>query len=224
MWGKPMFIAILPAYNEEKMIGSVVRSLFGYVDEIVVVDDGSRDSTAQLARDAGATVLVHKINRGQGAALETGHEYARRIGADYVIHFDADGQFHVEDILPALAHLQYNNAEVLFGSRFLGKNTEIPFFKKQVVLPIAKIINMLFTRAYLSDAHNGFRILSKKALQEISIEQDRMAHATEIPAQVKKKNLAFVEFPVQVSYHEYGQGSAAGFMIIRDLVIGKFVK
>ena len=224
MWGKPMFIAILPAYNEEKMIGSVVRSLFGYVDEIVVVDDGSRDQTAILAEEAGATVLVHKINRGQGAALETGHEYARRVGADFVVHFDADGQFHVEDILPALSHLQENNAEVLFGSRFLQQQVSVPFVKKNIVLPIAKLINTLFIGMYLSDVHNGFRILTKRALEAISITQDRMAHATEIPAQVKKKKLPFVEFPVQVSYHEYGQGSAAGFIIIRDLVVGKFVK
>ena len=93
-----MFIAIVPAHNEESSIGSVVRSLVRHVDQVVVVDDGSRDATAKEAASAGAVVLRHAINRGQGAALETGHEYARRAGADFVLHFDADGQFDAADV------------------------------------------------------------------------------------------------------------------------------
>ncbi len=108
-----MFVAVVPAYNEEKRIGSVVRSLFGHVDEVVVVDDASADNTIQEAQNAGATVLIHRVNRGQGAALETGHAYARKHGAQFVIHFDGDGQFRVEDIAPALEHLQESNADIL---------------------------------------------------------------------------------------------------------------
>ena len=93
-----MFLAIVPAYNESKRIGSVVRSLFDHVDMVVVVDDASRDATATLAQQAGATVLQHTVNRGQGAALETGHAYARSIDATYVLHFDGDGQCNLLNI------------------------------------------------------------------------------------------------------------------------------
>lgn len=219
-----MFIAIVPAYNEEKNIGSVVRSLFCHVDQVVVVDDCSHDKTAEEAKRAGAVVLIHEINRGQGAALETGHAYAREAGAEYVIHFDGDGQFSVDDILPALTHLQMHNAEVLLGSRFLDKRSNVPFLKKFFIHPIAKLINRLFGGLYLSDVHNGFRILSRRALHMIKINQDRMAHATEIPYLVRKHDLRYVEFPIKVTYKEYGQSGLSGISIVKDLFFDKFIR
>ena len=219
-----MFLAIVPAYNEEKRIGSVVRSLFGHVDRIVVVDDFSSDNTVSEARDAGATVLVHALNRGQGAALETGHAYARKIGATYVVHFDGDGQFDVEDIGPAFKRLKEEGVDVLFGSRFLDDRSNIPWFKKYILLPLGRLLNRILFRLNLSDAHNGFRILNRNALDSIKITQDRMAHASEVPSLVKKHNLAYIEYPVKVTYHEYGQGATSGFRIISDLLLGKFVK
>lgn len=219
-----MFIAIVPAYNEEKRIGSVIRSLFDHVDEVIVVNDGSSDRTAQIALETGATVISHRINRGQGAALETGHEYARRRGADYVIHFDADGQFHVEDIAPALQKLQESQVDVLLGSRFLQKNTKIPWQKKYILLPLARFFHKKYLRLHLSDVHNGFRIFNQKALHHIRIKQDRMAHATEILQHIQRNNLTFVEHPVKVTYHEYGQRSMQGVDIIKDLFTGNFLR
>lgn len=218
-----MFLAIVPAYNEGKTIGSVARGLFEHVDKVVVVDDGSSDNTSHEAREVGAIVLRHEINRGQGAALETGHEYARKIGADYVLHFDGDGQFDPADIAPALKALQESGADILFGSRFLGKQANVPFLKKFFILPIAKLLNYLITELLLSDVHNGFRILTRRALDSIYITQDRMAHATEIVALVKKNKLKYIEFPVVVRYSEYGQGVVGGLRVLRDLVMGKFV-
>lgn len=217
-----MFLALVPAYNEEHAIGSVVRSLFGMVDEVVVIDDGSTDRTVEEALAAGATVLVHEINRGQGAALETGHTYARQRDAEYVIHFDADGQFHVDDIAPALTHMKQSRADILFGSRFLDTRSNMPFLKKYLIAPIGRAVNWLFGGLRLSDAHNGFRILNKKALEHIEITHDKMAHATEIPVLTAKHGLSYVEFPVKVTYHEYGQSGLAGFSILKDLLIGKF--
>jgi len=219
-----MFVAIVPAYNEEKRIGSVLRSLFEHVDLVVVVDDSSKDNTAKIARDAGVVVLNHKINRGQGASLETGHEYARQLKADYVLHFDGDGQFDAEDILPALEKLKQTNSDILFGSRFLGGRSQIPSFKKNVLLPLGRAVNRLVTGVKLTDAHNGFRILNKRALAKIRISQDGMAHATEILSLAKINNLKLVEYPVKVTYHEYGQGARGGIKIVRDLVMGKFIK
>ncbi len=218
-----MFIAVVPAYNEEKKIGSVVQSLFGHVDQVVVVDDASPDNTFQIAKDAGAVVLRHGINRGQGAALQTGHDYALKNNAEYVLHFDGDGQFCVEDILPALNKMKESSYDVLFGSRFLGKKSNIPWLKRFVLFPMARIFNKM-SGVYLTDIHNGFRILNKKALEVLKIEQDRMAHATEIPVKVKKLGLKYVEFPVKVVYHEYGQGIGNGLSVAKDLLFGKFLK
>lgn len=226
-----MVLAIVPAYNEEKTIGSVVRSLLCHVDRVVVVDDGSLDKTGRLAREAGAVVFCHSLNRGQGAALETGHEYARGIGADFVVHFDADGQFDADDIPPALSALQTSGADILFGSRFLRDcnqsnphfNASMPFSKKYIFHPIARVVNKFFSTVHLSDAHNGFRILNRRALDAIRITQDRMAHATEIPVLVKKHKLRHIEFPVKVVYREYGQRASGGVEIVKDLVMGKFM-
>ena len=219
-----MFIAIIPAYNEEKNIGSVIRNLLNLVDRVVVVDDGSLDQTAAAARAAGATVLGHKLNRGQGAAIETGHEYARIVGADFVIHFDGDGQFCVDDVGPALAALRESGADMLFGSRFLGNKSRLPFFKKHILLPLARSFQNFFVGVKLTDAHNGFRILTARALAKIRLVQDRMAHATEIVEAVKAHRLKYIEFPVRVVYRKYGQGFREGMSILKDLLLGKFIR
>lgn len=219
-----MIIALVPAYNEEKKIGSVIQDLFSHVDEVVVIDDGSTDDTARIAREAGAMVLSHRLNLGQGAALETGHKYARgRNDVDYVVHFDADGQFLASDIVPALAYLQANKKEVLLGSRFLGSEKSVPWLKRFFLLPLGRLIDRWSGTVRLSDSHNGFRILNRRALELIHITQDRMAHATEIPTLIAKHNLSWVEFPVTVRYDEFGQGVGGGLKIVRDLLVGKFL-
>ena len=219
-----MLIAIIPAYNEEKKIGSVVRDLLNHADKVLVVDDGSKDRTGAVAKEAGAMVLTHRINRGQGAALQTGHEYAKKLGADFVLHFDGDGQFDVSDIAPALEKIKSTGADILFGSRFLSKESNIPFIKKYLLFPLARVFNRFFTKIKLTDTHNGFRILNRRALEQISIKQDRMAHATEIISQVKEKGLKYVEFPVKVVYCEYGQGLLGGLQIFKDLILGRFIR
>lgn len=219
-----MRVVIVPAYNEAETIGSVIRSLFCHVDAVVVVDDGSIDNTAQIAFEAGAIVLRHCVNRGQGAALETGHAYARLINAQYVIHFDADGQFSVDDIEPALQAMIDKKVDVLFGSRYLDTRSNVPFIKKYLMRPIGLAIQRMVGGPKLTDVHNGFRILTRTALEQISITHDRMAHASELPKQVISLGLTYVEHPVQVRYSEFGQGVRGGLHIVKDLLIGKFVK
>jgi len=217
-----MFV-VIPAYNESEKIGRVLRGLFSQgIKSIVVVDDGSKDDTAQMARESGAIVLQHKINRGQGAALQTGNEYALKNNADFVVHFDADGQFDPSDIAPAVEFLQKNNLDAVLGSRFLDARSQIPFFKKYFILPISRFINNLITGANLTDVHNGFRVLNNNALKKIKISQSGMAHNTEIVKQLVKNNLNFAEFPVKVTYHEYGQGIGGAFKIIKDLFLDFF--
>ncbi|HRH23945.1 MAG TPA: glycosyltransferase family 2 protein [Candidatus Magasanikbacteria bacterium] len=218
-----MFIAIVPAYNESKRIKSVVKSLIPQVDKVVVIDDASIDDTAVHAEAAGAIVLTHPINLGQGAALETGQVYARMLNADIVLHFDGDGQFDVRDIVQAKKIIE-SGVDVVLGSRFLGVSSQIPWFKRCIILPIARLVNWLFTGIKLTDAHNGFRMLGRRGLEHITITHNRMSHATEIISLIKKNNLTYREFPVSVTYHEYGQKVSGGFTIIKDLIIGKIIK
>ncbi len=214
-----MLFVIVPAYNEAKNIGRVISGLFSQgLKNIIVVDDGSGDDTAAMAQAAGAIVLKHEVNRGQGAALQTGNEYALANGAGAVVHFDADGQFNPADIAEALAVMKNKNADVLLGSRFLDNRSQMPRTKKYLVLPVARLVNWFLTGLKLTDVHNGFRILSRRALEKINISQDRMAHNSEIIKQIKMHNLAFVEHPVQVKYFEYGQGVGGGLKIILEIL------
>lgn len=216
---------IIPAFNEEERIDEVVRSLRSLkFEKIIVVDDGSVDATAQRARQAGAFVLTHFVNRGQGAALETGNVFARQAGAQTVVHFDGDGQFNPLDIAPALAALEDGKYDVVIGSRFLdGRSQNIPWLKQHIILPLGRIINRWLTGVSLSDAHNGFRILSKRALTDITIAHDGMAHNSDIIAQIKRKKLSFLEYPVEVRYYEFGQGVGGGLKIVRDWCLGWFL-
>ncbi len=216
---------VVPAYNESQRILSVIEDLrrHGY-NNIIVVNDGSVDNTAEIAKQAGVVVVSHLVNRGMGAALQTGNDLAQMLGADAVVHFDGDGQMQAADISQALNLISSGKVDVVFGSRFLGGNSSIPWTKKNILLPVSKLINFFFTGVWLSDAHNGFRVLSARALDKIKISYDGMAHNTEIVEQVRRYNLPFEEIPVTIVYHHYGQSIKGGLKILRDLILGKILK
>lgn len=218
-----MKIAIVPAHNEAKEIASVVIGLLPFVDEVVVVDDGSTDTTMIAAKQAGAVLIRHDLNRGQGAALETGHEYARQKGADIVIHFDADGQFDPMDIERGVMMLNEKKVDIILGSRFLDKKSNLPWVKRHIILPFGQLVDRMFGGARLTDAHNGFRIFNARALSVLRLEQNRMAHATEIPQLIKQHGLRYAELPITVVYREFGQGIGGGLKVVRDLIMNKIV-
>lgn len=220
-----MIFIVLPTYNEEQKIGCVVRDLFkhGYIN-IVVIDDGSTDNTVGEATRAGATVLSHIMNRGQGAALQTGDEFAIQKEAKIIVHFDADGQFNPNDIAVGIKKLTEENLDIIFGSRFLDKRSKIPFFKKYFILPLSRVINNWITGLKLSDVHNGFRVMHRATAEKIQITQDQMAHNSQIPRLIKENNLKYGELPVEVFYFENGQGVVGGFKILWDLLIAKINK
>lgn len=218
-------VVVIPAFNEEKMIKKVISEVAKYVDLIIVVDDGSEDKTYEKALETKkAIVLKHIINRGQGAALMTGIEKAKELGAQIVITFDADFQHNPKDIPKFVSKIK-QGYDVVLGSRFLKKN-KIPFLKK-IVLKLAIAFTNFIYDINLTDTHNGFRAFSKKALQLIRIKSDRMAHASEIIEQIKKYNLKFIEIPVEVYYTEYskskGQKITNAFRILYELIINKRV-
>jgi len=220
---KQFIICVIPAWNEAKNIEKSVMAARPFVSEVVVVDDGSGDETSNLAARAGATVLRHFINRGQGAALETGNEYARRKGADIVVHFDGDGQFLATEISDVLAPIIRGEADVVFGSRFLGKKSNMPFTKEKIIMPLAHLINYFFIGGTLTDPQAGFRALSNKALNLIRIQNDEMAHASEIISKTFKLRINYKEVPITVIYYRYGQSFFKGFKIIKDLILSNFI-
>lgn len=217
-------IAVIPAYNEAAAIGKVVAEVLGYVDQVVVVDDGSADDTSLVASQAGATVLRHFLNRGQGAALQTGIFYALTSQADIIVTFDADGQFVAKQISQVVEPLLLGQTDIVLGSRFLNPIGKLPL-SRRLVLQLAATITRFYTGLKVTDAHNGFRAFSAQAAEKIKIKQDRMAHASEIIEQIKKHNLKFVEVSVTVRYTDYslqkGQKLSQSFRIIWDLIISR---
>lgn len=215
---------VIPAYNEAKNITAVVNQVKPLVDCLVVVDDGSADETSALAKLAGAKVLRHIINRGQGAALKTGTEYSLMQGADIIVHFDADGQFLSSDIEKVITPIKEGSAEVVFGSRFLTPGgPDMPWFKKYLIMPLARAVNKVFFGINLTDPQSGFRAMSAKAAKKIQWRQDRMAHCSEIMFSVKKNNLKTQEVPITVIYHNFGQSFFGGLRIIKDLIIAMLI-
>lgn len=213
---------VIAAYYEADTITDVVNDVDseGY-DNIIVVNDGSDHATTENARQAGATVLEHPINRGQGAALRTGMEYALRQGADYIVHFDADGQHHADEIQDLLQPVQTDEADIALGKRF-EKTTDIPVAKR-VVLYGAILFQFVLTGMLLSDAHNGFRAMNREAAKKLNIKQDRMGHATEIIELIKRHGLRYKEVPVTITYNdEDGQSIWNAIKIARKNIFHKF--
>jgi len=215
---------VIPAYNEAAVISAVVSSVLSKVSLVVVIDDGSSDQTGYLAKKAGAIVLTHLINRGQGAALQTGILYALQQGADIIVTFDADGQLVATEIDLVISPLLLGKVDVVLGSRFLKHAGNIPV-RKKILLKVAVIITKLYTGLSISDTHNAFRAFSKSAANQLNITQRGMAHASEILEQVKKYNFKFIEVPVTINYTTYsqqkGQKISGSFKIIWDLLLSR---
>lgn len=216
-------ICVIPAWNEAQRIANVVKAVLPVVDQVVVVDDCSQDETSRLAAQAGATVLRHLVNRDQGAALRTGTKYALQHGAEIIVHFDADGQMRAEDIPVVIQPIKAGEADVVFGSRFLDQQTKMPKFKRYVIMPLAKLVNMIFLRVKLTDPQSGFRALSRTAAEQISWQQDGKAHCSEILALVHRKKLRILEVPVTIIYHNFGQKLSGGLRILKDMILAKLI-
>ena len=216
---------VIPAYNEAKNLLKIVEQVKLLVDRAVVVDDGSTDDTTSLTGSDNLVLLRHIINRGQGAALRTGTEYSLNHGADIIVHFDADGQFLTQDIVKIVAPIKSDEAEVVFGSRFLLKEHKqgMPATKRYLLMPLARLVNKLLFRVNLTDPQSGFRAMTAQAAKKISWRQDRMAHCSEIMFQVKKNNFQVAEVPIKVIYSNFGQNFWGGLKIVRDLFLAKFI-
>jgi glycosyltransferase involved in cell wall biosynthesis len=201
---------VVPLYDEAAVIADVVEQARSVFPKIVCVDDGSRDASADRAEQAGAAVVRHPVNLGQGAALQTGVEYALGDPAmRYVVTYDADGQHQIHDVEVMLERIRRGDVRVVFGSRFLDERTEASALKK-LVLRAAVAYTNLTTGTRLTDAHNGLRVLDRDVVARLDITQNRMAHASEIVSQIGSmrfggERVRYAEEPVHILYTDYSR-------------------
>lgn len=227
---------MIPAYNEEKTLGAVLDSIpkkYPRVDqtEIIVISDGSKDKTAEIAKNKGVILIEHDLNRGLGGALGTGFEYARKNNFDAAITFDADGQHNPEDIWPVVRPLIFKRADVVVGSRLknlpAGKAGPkgMPWYRILGIWGL-NIITLIFFWVWSSDSQSGLRGFSKKALSKIDIQSNKMEVSSEFFYEIGRKGLKMIEVPIKSIYTDYslkkGQKNINAFRIISKLIYRRF--
>jgi len=214
---------VVPAYNEAGVIGDVIRQLRSVFANVVCVDDGSADDTGDIALRAGAHLVRHPVNLGQGAAIQTGVEYARsRPGAQIFATFDADGQHRVNDVLAMIDRLHSEPADIVIGTRF-GPGVSRPPLLKRVVLQTAATLSPRGRRLGLTDTNNGLRVFNKTVADRLDITMNGMSHAGEFILLIDENRWRVAEQPVEVLYTEYstakGQPLLNGVNIIVDGIL-----
>ena len=215
---------VIPLFNEATVIGEVIAGARDTFPNIVCVDDASTDGSGAAARAAGAVVVTHPFNLGQGAALQTGIDYVLQ-GTDgrFVVTFDADGQHRVEDAVAMVQRARDEDVAIVFGSRFLDGRTK-PGLLRRIILKGAVWITNMQTGLRLSDAHNGLRVIRRDAAAGLHLEQNRMAHATEIVLQLSRTKLPWVEHPVLIVYTDYSRAKGQSLINSINILIDTIVK
>lgn len=217
---EPQVWVVIAAYNEAAVIASVVADVKRAGYRALVVDDGSTDATGAVAAKAGCIVVRHSLNLGQGAALQTGIDFALSEGADVIVTFDADGQHRAADIAVLIDALARQGADFALGSRFLGTSLNQPL-SRHMLIKAATLFTRLTTGLRITDTHNGLRAMTRRGASSINLRQNRMAHASEILHQIAASGLNYVEAPVRIEYSAYslakGQTLGDTLMILVDL-------
>jgi len=212
---------VVPAFNEASVIGDVIADVRSVFDHVVLVDDGSKDGTGDIALRAGAHVVQHPVNLGQGAAIQTGVEYARsRPGAQVFATFDADGQHRLKDVVRMIDRLCTEEVDMVVGTRFAEPGVSRPPLLKRIILRTAAWLSPSSRSLGLTDAHNGLRVFNKKVADELNITMSRMSHASEIITLAVENHWRVGEEPVEILYTDYskskGQPLLNGVNIIVD--------
>lgn len=214
---------VIPVFNEAQVIAGVVEHVRQTFPNVVCVDDGSRDHSADEIAKTGAHLVRHPVNMGQGAALQTGLSYAlARAGGRFFITFDADGQHRVEDAQAMLRIARDGKADVVLGSRFLQQAPHIPWVKRAILRTVVAL-SPTARRLRLTDAHNGLRVLARPVAEQLRITMNGMAHASEIVTFLARSKARVVEVPVTILYTDYsmskGQSVINGVNILFDLSV-----
>jgi len=214
---------VIPVFNEAQVIASVVEDVRRTFPNVVCVDDGSRDHSADEIAKTGAHLVRHPVNMGQGASLQTGLSYAlARDGGRFFITFDADGQHRVEDAVAMLRLARGGAADVVLGSRFLAQSRDIPRIKRAMLRTVVAL-SPTARRLRLTDAHNGLRVLARPVAEQLRITMNGMAHASEIVTFLARSRARVIEVPVTILYTDYsmakGQSVINGVNILFDLSV-----
>ncbi len=222
-------IAVIPAYNEAPRLGTVLAALKPHVSHIVVVDDGSHDETHTVAQAECVHILRHQVNRGQGAALKTGTLAALRLGADIIVHLDADGQHDPVSLATLLGPLERNESDIVYGSRFAGVEAEGMPLSRRALLKGARLFSnyALGIPHTVTDPQSGLRAMRAHVAQELIFAQDGMAHCSEILRWVTRSSYRWQEVPVPVRYTQAslqkGQKAGHAFKIVWELLLGELI-
>lgn len=219
---------IIPCYNEAKVIRNTVTEVLEKGYSVVIIDDCSKDGSKKQLAGLPVYYLRHRVNMGQGAALQTGIDFAKRKGAKYFVTFDADGQHDCNDIPGMVEFLEKEKADIVFGSRFLpGAKTNVSR-TRSFALNMGRYINFLVSGIMLSDSFNGLRLLSGKAVEHIRLTENRMAHPAELMMLTAVKKLKYAEFPVSIHYSEYSKSKGLknrdGIKILAEIFLNKIFR
>ena len=215
---------VVPAFNEAGMIGEVITDLRSVFSNVVCVDDGSRDDTGEVALRAGAHLVRHPVNLGQGAAIQTGVEYARRQpGAQVFATFDADGQHRVKDLVTMIDRLGTGDVDVVIGTRF-GQGVSRPPLLKRVVLQTATRLSPRGRKLGLTDTNNGLRVFNKTVADGLDITMNGMSHATEFIMLIAENRWRVAEEPVEVLYTDYSQSKGQPLLNGVNIIFDGFLR
>jgi polyprenyl-phospho-N-acetylgalactosaminyl synthase len=215
---------VVPAFNEAGVIGGVVTDLRSIFPHVVCVDDGSHDDTGDIALRAGAHLVCHPVNLGQGAAIQTGVEYARsQPGARVFATFDADGQHRVEDLVTMIDRLRRGDVDVVIGTRF-GPGVSRPPLLKRVVLQTAARLSRRGRRLGLTDTNNGLRVFNKTVADGLDITMSGMSHATEFIMLIAENRWRVAEQPVEVLYTEYSSAKGQPLLNGVNIIVDGFLR
>ncbi len=212
---------IIPVYNEEKVIRANIYEVLKDFKYVVCVNDGSKDKSAKEISKTNAYLVNHPINMGQGAALQTGIEFARTLPVDYFVTFDADGQHRISDVKNMVNEISKGDVDIVLGSRFIGSAVGMSR-SKRLILKLATIFSNIVSGMKLTDTHNGLRVFNRKVAEGMQITLPDMAHASEILEIIKLNKYRYTELPVTIDYTEYsksrGQSSINAINIVFDLL------
>ena len=215
---------VVPAFNEAGVIGDVITDLRSVFAHVVCVDDGSDDDTGDIALRAGAHLVRHPVNLGQGAAIQTGVEYARRQpGAQVFATFDADGQHRVEDLVTMIDRLGRGDVDVVIGTRF-GAGVTRPPLLKRIVLQTAVRLSPRGRTLGLTDSNNGLRVFNKTVADGLDITMNGMSHATEFIMLIAENHWRVAEQPVEVLYTEYSQSKGQPLLNGVNIIVDGFLR
>lgn len=219
---------IVPVYNEARVIKENIEHILGKFPRVICVNDGSTDGTVFEIAKTGAIIINHPINLGQGAALQTGIEYALKDpDVKYFVTFDADGQHRLEDVETMVNYIRTHEVDIVLGSRFLGRTENMTWVKK-ITLKLAVKFSNTTTGLRLTDAHNGLRVFNRRFADNLEITMPDMAHASEIIHRIADNKFKYAELPVTIAYTDYSRAKGQSIMnainISFDLLLQKVIK